>query len=338
MAYARRESVWHNSMKRREFITLLGGATAAWPLAARAQQPAIPVIGFLSSFGQTQSARPIAEFRRGLNESGLTEKAFTIEYRFADGQYERLPRLAAELALRPVDLIFAAAPPAALAAKAATTTIPIVFVVGFDPVTAGLVASLGRPGGNVTGMTLFSNPLVQKRLEILLDLLPRASPIAMLVNPASPDSAPEIKAVQEMADQRRVQLQMLNAASLSEIDAAVSALVEKRPQALMVASDPFYLTRPNEIVASIARLALPAIYPFREFTVAGGLISYGTNRATSYRQAGVYAGRILKGSKPADLPVMLPSTFELLINLKTAKTVGLTLPPTLLALADEVIE
>jgi putative tryptophan/tyrosine transport system substrate-binding protein len=324
-------------LKRRELIALFGGA-AVWPLAARAQQPALPVIGFLSSFSQTESARPIAEFRRGLNDSGLAEEAFTIEYRFADGQYERLPSLAAELAHRPVDLIFAAAPPAALAAKAATTTIPIVFVVGFNPVTAGLVASLNRPGGNVTGMTLFSNPLAQKRLEILLDLVPKASVIAMLVNPVSPDSAPEIKAVQEMTDQRRVQLLMLSATSLSEIDAAVTALTEKRPHALMVASDPFYLTRPNEIVASIARLALPAIYPFREFPVAGGLISYGTNRAISYRQAGVYAGRILKGTKPADLPVMQPATFELLINLKTAKTVGLTIPPTLLALADEVIE
>ena len=216
-------------MKRREFITLLGGTAAAWPLAARAQQPAMPLIGFLSSFSQTQSARPIAEFRRGLNDSGLTEKAFTIEYRFADGQYDRLPSLAAELAHRPVDLIFAAAPPAALAAKAATTAIPIVFVVGFDPVTAGLVASLSRPGGNVTGMTLFSNPLAQKRLEILLDLVPRASVIAMLVNPVSPDSAPEIKAVQEMTNQRRVQLQMLSATSLNEIDAAVTALMEKTP-------------------------------------------------------------------------------------------------------------
>jgi len=188
-------------MRRRDFLTLLGGAAAGSPLAARAQQP-VPVIGFLSSFSQTQSARPIAEFRRGLNDSGLTEKAFTIEYRFADGQYDRLPSLAAELTHRPVDLIFAAAPPAALAAKAATTAIPIVFVVGFDPVTAGLVASLSRPGGNVTGMTLFSNPLAQKRLEILLDLVPKASVIAMLFNPVSPDSAPEIKAVQEMTNQR----------------------------------------------------------------------------------------------------------------------------------------
>src|SRR6202166_1074943 len=208
-------------MKRRDFITLLGGTAAAWPLAAHAQQTKVPLIGFLSSFSQTQSARPIAEFRRGLNDSGLTEKAFTIEYRFADGQYDRLPSLAAELAHRPVDLIFAAAPPAALAAKAATTSIPVVFVVGFDPVAAGLVASLGRPGGNVTGMTLFSNPLAQKRLEILLELAPKASVIAMLVNPVSPDTAPEIKAVEEMMQQRGLQLQIVNASSLKEIDIAV---------------------------------------------------------------------------------------------------------------------
>src|ERR1700730_13896820 len=320
-------------MRRRDFLTLLGGAAAGSPLAARAQQP-VPVIGFLSSFSQTQSARPIAEFRRGLNDSGLTEKAFTMEYRFADGQYDRLPSLAAELTHRPVDLIFAAAPPAALAAKAATTSIPIVFVVGFDPVTAGLVASLSRPGGNVTGMTLFSNPLAQKRLEILLELAPKASVIAVLVNPVSPDTAPEIRAVQEMTQQRGLQLQIVNASSLAEVAAAVAALAEKRPHALLVASDPFYLTRPDEIVASVARLELPAIYPFREFAAAGGLLSYGANRAISYRQAGAYASRILKGTKTVDLPVMRPTTLELVINLKTAKTLGLTVPPSLLARAD----
>jgi putative ABC transport system substrate-binding protein len=327
-------------MKRREFITLLGGAAAAWPLAARAQQrAALPVIGFLSSFSETQSAGPITEFRRGLNDNRLTEgQSVTIEFRFADGRYDRLPALAAELAHRPVDLIFAAAPPAALAAKAATTSIPIVFVVGFDPVAAGLVASLGRPGGNVTGMTLFSNPLAQKRLEILLELAPKASVIAVLVNPVSPDTAPEIRAVQEMTQQRGLQLQIVNASSLAEVAAAVAALAEKRPHALLVASDPFYLTRPDEIVASVARLELPAIYPFREFAAAGGLVSYGTNRAISYRQAGAYASRILRGMKTVDLPVMQPTTFELVINLKTAKTLGLTVPPNLLATADEVIE
>jgi putative ABC transport system substrate-binding protein len=299
----------------------------------------MPVIGFLSSFSETQSAQPISEFRRGLNDNGLTEgQSVTIEFRFADGRYDRLPGLAAELAHRPVDLIFAAAPPAALAAKAATTSIPIVFVVGFDPVTAGLVASLSRPGGNVTGMTLFSNPLAQKRLEVLLELAPKASVIAMLVNPVSPDTAPEIRAVQEMTHQRRLQLQIVNANSLGEVAAAVAALAEKRPHALLVASDPFYLTRPDEIAASVARLELPAIYPFREFAAAGGLLSYGANRAISYRQAGAYASRILKGTKTVDLPVMQPTTFELVINLKTAKALRLDVAQSLLVRADEVIE
>src|SRR3984885_3269255 len=326
-------------MKRREFITLLGGAGVAWSLAARAQQSRMPVIGFVSSFSETQSARPIAEFRRGLNDNGLIEgQSVTIEFRFADGRYDRLPALAAELVHHPVDLIFAAGPPAALAAKAATTSIPIVFVVGFDPVTSGLVASLSRPGGNLTGMTLISDPLAQKRLEGLLGLVPKASVIAMLVNPVSPDTAPEIRAVQEMTQQRGLELPIVNASSLSEVDAAIAALAEKHPHALLVGSDPFYLTRPGEIAASVARLALSAIYPFREFAAAGGLVSYGTNRAISYRQAGVYAARILKGPKPADLPVMQPATFELLINLRTAQALGLTIPPTLLALADEVIE
>jgi putative ABC transport system substrate-binding protein len=297
------------------------------------------VIGFLSSFSETQSARAIAEFRRGLNDNGLTEgQSVTIEFRFADGRYDRLRALAAELAYRPVELIFAAAPPAALAAKAATTSIPIVFVVGFDPVAAGLVASLSRPGGNVTGMTLFSNPLAQKRLQILLELAPRASVIAMLVNPVSPDTAPEIRALQEMTQQRGLQLQIVNASSLGELAAAVAALAEKRPHALLVASDPFYLTRPDEIVASTAKLELPVIYPFREFAAAGGLLSYGANRAISYRQAGAYASRILKGTKTVDLPVMQPTAFELVINLKTAKALGLTVPNILLAAADEVIE
>jgi putative tryptophan/tyrosine transport system substrate-binding protein len=325
-------------MKRREFIMLLGGA-ATWPLAAHAQQTKVPLIGFLSSFSQTQSARPIAEFRRGLSENGFTDgQNVTMELSYADGQYDRLPALADGLVRRPVDLIFAAAPPAALAAKAATTSIPVVFVVGFDPVAAGLVASLSRPGGNVTGMTLFSNPLAQKRLEILLELAPRATEVAMLVNPVSPDTKPEVGAVQEMAQQRGLRLRIVNAASLQQIDAAVATLSEKRPDALLVASDPFYLTRPDEIVASVARLALPTIHPFREFAVAGGLLSYGTNRAISYRQAGGYASRVLNGAKAGDLPVMQPTTFELLINLKTAKALGIDVPPTLLAIADEVIE
>ena len=297
------------------------------------------MIGVLSSFTRTQSRPQIAEFRRGLYDNGLAEgKNVVIESLFADGQYDRLPALVAELTHRPVDLIFAAGPPAALAAKASTTTIPVVFVVGFDPVTAGLVASLSRPGGNVTGMTLMNNQLGQKRLEVLLDLVPRATEIAMLVNPVSPDTVQEIEAVQAVTLRRGVQLQILNASTLTEIDAAINSLLEKRPHALYVAGDPFYLSRPDEVVARVARLGLPAIYPFREFPLSGGLISYGNNRAMAYRQAGAYASRILKGTKTADLPVMQPTTFELVINLKTAKALGLDIPDRLLALADEVIE
>jgi len=323
-------------MRRRDIITLLGGTAAAWSLTARAQQRRMPVIGILSTFTQTQSRPQIAEFRRGLYDNGLAEgQNVAIEYLFADGRYDHLPALAAELAQRPVDLIFAAGPPAALAAKAATTTIP---VVGFDPVVAGLVASLGRPGGNVTGMTLMNNQLGQKRLEVLLDLIPKATEIAMLVNPVSPDTVQEIEAVQAATPRRGVQLRILNASTLTEIDTAINSLLEKRPHAVFVAGDPFYLSRPDEVVARVARLALPAIYPFREFPVSGGLISYGNNRAMAYRQAGNYASRILKGAKIADLPVMQPTTFELVINVKTAKALGLDVPDRLLALADEVIE
>jgi putative tryptophan/tyrosine transport system substrate-binding protein len=325
-------------MRRREFMSLLGSAAAAWSLPALAQQARMPMIGVLSSFTRTQSLPQIAEFRRGLYDNGLAEgKNVVIESLFADGQYDRLPALVAELTHRPVDLIFAAGPPAALAAKAATTTIPVVFVVGFDPVTAGLVASLSQPGGNVTGMTLMNNQLGQKRLEVLLDLVPRATEIAALVNPVSPDTIQEIEAVQAVT-RREVQLQILNASTLTEIDAAINSLLEKRPHALYVAADPFYLSRPDEVVARVARLGLPAIYPFREFPLSGGLISYGNNRAMAYRQAGAYASRILKGTKTADLPVMQPTTFELVINLKTAKALGLDIPERLLALADEVIE
>jgi putative ABC transport system substrate-binding protein len=316
-------------MRRREFITLLGGVTA-WPVTAGAQQQKMLMIGVLSSFTQTQSRPQIAEFRRGLYDNGFAEgQNVAIESLFADGRYDHLPALATELTQRPVDLIFAAGPPAALAAKAATTTIPVVFVVGFDPVMAGLVASLSRPSGNVTGMTLMNNQLGQKRLEVLLDLIPTATEIAMLVNPVSPDTVQEIEAVQAATPRRGVQLRILNASTLTEIDAAVNSLLEKRPHAVFVAGDPFYLSRPDEVVASVARLALPAIYPFREFPFSGGLISYGNN---------AYASRILKGTKIADLPVMLPTTFELVINIKTAKALGLGVPDKLLALADEVIE
>jgi putative ABC transport system substrate-binding protein len=324
-------------MRRRDFIALVGGA--AWPIAVRAQQPKIPVIGFLSSFNEAQSARPLAEFRRGLQENGFAEgRNVVIESRYTDGRYNDLPGLAAQLAGRPADLIFASGPPAALAAKAATTAVPVVFVVGFDPVTAGLVGSLSRPGGNVTGMTLMNSVLAPKRVETLIELVPKATAIAIIVNPTSPDTISEISEVTAAMEQRGVRLQILNARTLAEFDGAIDQLRAQPVDALVVGGDPLYLSRPAEIVASVTRLSIPAIYGFREFTAAGGLISYGANRPVSYRQAGAYASRILKGEKPADLPVMQPTTFELMINLKTAKTLGVTVPDKLLARADEVIE
>jgi putative ABC transport system substrate-binding protein len=326
-------------VKRREFIRLLGGAAAAWPLAAHAQQPAMPVVGCLSALSQTESSDVLTAFRRGLNQSGFVEgRSVLIESRFADGQYGQLPGLATELAHRPVNLILAVAPPAALAAKAATTTIPIVFVVGFDPVAAGLVASLNRPGGNVTGMTLMATDLAEKRLEILVELVPKASNVAILANPASPNLTPEINAVQELAQRRGLQLQILNASTPSQLDDVLASLDRRPPHALVVAPDPFYVMRREELAERLARLAIPTIYPFRDFPASGGLISYGTSIAEAYRQAGIYAARILRGTNPADLPVMQPTKFELIINLKTARALGLEVPPTLLARADEVIE
>jgi putative ABC transport system substrate-binding protein len=284
-------------------------------------------------------ALQLAAFRRGLKETGFAEdRDVLIEYRWAQGQYQRLPAMAAELVHRPVSLLLAQAPPAALAAKAATATIPIVFVVGFDPVGAGLVASLKHPGGNATGMTLISVVLGQKRLEMLRDVLPKASVIAMLVNPLSPDSIPEIGPVQAGAQALSLQLEMFNASTPSEIEAAFAAITARKPDALLVGTDPFFVNERDDIVARAARLRIPAIYPFRDYATAGGLISYGTNVASSYRQAGIYAGRILAGAKPAELPVMQPTTFELVINLKTASTLGIQIPPVLHAQSDDVIE
>ena len=326
-------------MKRREFITLLGGAAAAWPLAARAQQAAIPVIGYLSALSEEQAAPQLAGLRRGLSESGFVEgRNVVIEFVWADGQYDRLPSLARELVRRPISLIVAQTPPAALAAKAATTTIPIVFVVGFDPVAGGLVASLAQSGGNITGLSLQLTDVAGKRLGLLRDLAPKASVIAMLVNPISPNAAPEIADVRGAAQAMGLQVKMFNASTPNELNAAFAAMNGQRPDALMVGADPFFVNRREDIVALAAHLGVPAMYPQRDYVVAGGLISYGTNIANVYRQAGIYAGRIIKGTKPGDLPVMQPSTFELLINLRTAKTLGLAVSNAMQLLADEVIE
>ena len=324
-------------MRRREFITVLSGA-AAWSLAARAQEER-PVIGFLSAVSEAATPASVSAFRRGLGETGFVDgRNVTIEYRWAEGRYESLPAMAAQLVRRPVSLILAQAPPAALAAKAATANIPIVFVVGFDPVGAGLVTDLNHPGGNATGMTLINNVLGQKRLEMLRDLSPKTLTVAMLVNPVSPDTISEIRSVQTGALALGIKLAMFNASTLREIEAAFNSIAEQRPDALLIGGDPFFLGQRTEIVARAGRLSLPTIYPFREFVVAGGLMSYGANIPNSYRQAGIYAGKILNGANPVELPVMQPATFELVINLKTARSQHIDIPATLHARSDEVIE
>ena len=326
-------------MQRREFITLLGGA-ATWPLAARAQQPAMPVIGFLRNTAATGSKPIVTAFFQGLKEAGFVDgQSVATEYRWADNQNDRLPALAADLIRRQVAVIVAAGIPAALAAKAATTTIPIAFEVGADPIEAGLVASLNRPGGNLTGVTTVNVELAPKRLELVHEVLPTTRSIALLVNPTSPFNAERLSTDTQIAARTLgLQLYVLHASTESDFDTVFASLVQMRAGALVINNDAFFLNRIEQLAALTVRHSVPTISAYREFTTAGGLMSYGGSLTDAYRLTGVYAGRILKGDKPADLPIQQATKVELYINQKTAKALGLTMPQALLSRADDVIE
>jgi len=326
-------------MRRRQFLRLLGG-TAAWPLAARAQQSAMPVIGLLSSRSSATDAPLIAVMRQGLNETGLVEgRNFTFDYRSAAGQYDRLASLAADLVHRQVALIVAiGGETAASAAKGATATIPIVFVGGADPVRTGIVSSLHRPGGNITGVSAFQVELEPKKLELLRELRPNAARIAVLVNPNTQYAENQVNDLKAAARSVGQEIDLLQASTIRDIDAAFKRIAQMRAEALLVATDPFFFTRATQLVVLATRHAIPTLYHRREFVVIGGLISYGTNTEDAYRLLGVYAGRVLKGEKPGDLPIQLPTKYELVVNLATARALDLDVPATLLARADEVIE
>ena len=326
-------------MKRRQFITLLGGSVVAWPLTARAQQPAMPVVGFLGAQSPDTSADRLRAFRQGLKDTGYVEgEKVTIEYRWAENQIDRLPELAADLARRRVAVIAAPNTASALAAKAAITTIPIVFATNQDPVKLGLVTSIARPDSNLTGINFFTAELVAKRLEFLRELVPTANRVAVLVNPIGLAAETTLRDVEPAARAMGLQIRVLNASTSREIDAAFASLVRERSDALFVGSDAFFFNRRVQLAALAAHHSIPTSYGTREYVEIGGLMSYGANIADAWRQVGVYTGRILKGAKPADMPVVQESKFELVINHQTARLLGLTVPPQLLARADEVIE
>ena len=325
---------------RRKFLATLGGAVATWPLAARAEQPALPVVGFIRDGSADANARNVAAFRKGLNETGTVEgQNVTVEYHWLEGRHDHLPALMADLVRRQVAVIATAGNVPALAAKAATATTPIVFGIGDDPVRLGLVASLARPGGNLTGINFFNAEVATKRLRLLHDLVPKAVRVAVLLNPANASATEsQLRIVQEAAPTVGLQLQILNATTIGEIDAAFATLERERPDALFVAGDAFFISRAVQFATLTARGRIPATYSARDYVAVGGLMSYGTDFTEAFRQVGIYSGRILNGAKPADLPVVQSTKFEFIINMQTARALGLEVPAQLLATVDEVIE